>query len=137
MRAIPTVPLPFGITLGFLPHLPVVVPQPIERLHWRLFVFEVPLDVTLIAHQIQQLANNFDIIFIEGSSLEHSHNAKEWSMFARKILPVFENGKALSDDDKHAIDYLKEINGKMTGWVYNKTLSTREKKSFLKKLLNG
>lgn len=94
-------------------------------------------DYHTIIHQIQQLANNFDIIFIEGSSLEHSHNAKEWSMFARKILPVFENGKALSDDDKHAIDYLKEINGKMTGWVYNKTLSTREKKSFLKKLLNG
>ena len=94
-------------------------------------------DYQTIIHQIQQLANNFDIIFIEGSSLEHSHNAKEWSMFARKILPVFENGRALTDDDKHAIDYLKEINGKMTGWVYNKTVGAKEKKSFLKKLLNG
>lgn len=94
-------------------------------------------DYQTIIHQIQQLANNFDIIFIEGASLEHSHNAKEWSMFARKILPVFENGRALTDDDKHAIDYLKEINGKMTGWVYNKTFSAKEKKSFLKKLLNG
>jgi Mrp family chromosome partitioning ATPase/uncharacterized protein involved in exopolysaccharide biosynthesis len=94
-------------------------------------------DYQTIIHQMQQLANNFDIILIEASSLQHTHNAKEWSMFARKILPVFESGRALTEDDKYAIDYLKEINGKMTGWVYNKATRSAEKKSLLKRLLNG
>ncbi|MDQ6814780.1 MAG: AAA family ATPase, partial [Bacteroidota bacterium] len=76
-----------------------------------------------IASKIDALKNIFDIILIETPALYKMNKAKEWIMFADKVVPVFEASKAIKHGN--GIEYLTSLNGKMTGWVLNKAVSSR------------
>ncbi len=72
-----------------------------------------------IAAKLEQLKSVFDIIIIESSALVSLNKAKEWVMFADKVVTVFEAGKSLTETDKQYIEYLKQLHNKFIGWVLN------------------
>lgn len=61
----------------------------------------------------------FDIIIIEAPSLDALNRSKEMSLFAEKILTVFEANRDITDARKHHVDYLKNQNNKFIGWIIN------------------
>lgn len=65
------------------------------------------------------LRNEFDVIIIDVNSLKDINIAKEWLLFTENNLAVFEAGKALSDQDKELVEYIKDQPG-FLGWVLNK-----------------
>lgn len=65
------------------------------------------------------LKKEFDFIVIDINSLKEINKAKEWLSFADKSISVFQYGNNIVDDDKEAIEYIKNQPGFM-GWVLNK-----------------
>jgi succinoglycan biosynthesis transport protein ExoP len=61
----------------------------------------------------------FDIIIIEAPALDALNRSKEMSLFAEKILTVFEANKNITGARNHHVDYLKNQNDKFIGWVIN------------------
>lgn len=65
------------------------------------------------------LRNEFDVIIIDVNSLKDINIAKEWLLFTENNIAIFEAGKALSDQDKELVEYIKDQPG-FVGWVLNK-----------------
>jgi uncharacterized protein involved in exopolysaccharide biosynthesis/Mrp family chromosome partitioning ATPase len=80
----------------------------------------------LIAEKIQTLRNLFDVILVEAPSLNKLNKAKEWIMFADKVVPVFAASKPISNTSNGEIDYLAGLNGKLTGWVLNQVVDDKK-----------
>ena len=72
-----------------------------------------------IAAKLETLKNLFDIIIIESPALDTLNKSKEWTSFANKIVTVFESGQVISDQINQNIEYLKSLNGKFIGWIFN------------------
>ncbi|HMG84021.1 MAG TPA: AAA family ATPase [Ferruginibacter sp.] len=77
-------------------------------------------DEKTIQKRMEELKKKFDIIIIEAGSFDTLNKPKEWMVIADKSLVVFESNKALDDKTLPAIEYLRNLNGKMLGWVLNK-----------------
>jgi polysaccharide biosynthesis transport protein len=73
-----------------------------------------------IQYKMDALRNQFDIIIIETGSLDTLSKAKEWIPFTDKVVGVFENNQSIKESAKASIQYLRNLNGKMMGWVINK-----------------
>ncbi|MCW3081238.1 hypothetical protein [Segetibacter sp.] len=78
-----------------------------------------------VADKINTLNSLFDVILIETPSLNKLNKAKEWIMFADKVVPVFEATRTISHSNNGEIDYLTSLNGKLTGWVLNKVVNSK------------
>jgi len=72
-----------------------------------------------IKELFQSFKATFDIIIIEAAALDALNRSKEMSLFAEKILTVFEANKDITDAGKHQVEYLKSQNDKFIGWVIN------------------
>ncbi|HEX8460932.1 MAG TPA: AAA family ATPase [Segetibacter sp.] len=79
----------------------------------------------IISGKIQALKSQFDIILIETPSLNKLNKAKEWIMFADKVVPVFEASQTLGNNNTEELQYLNNLNGKFTGWVLNKVVNSK------------
>ncbi len=79
--------------------------------------------------KFNQLKEDFDIIIIESEGLTSFNKSKEWIFFSEKVLTVFESGRKLSIQSKQSVDYLKGLNEKFIGWIFNRD----ENESFTKK----
>ncbi|MBC7850582.1 MAG: hypothetical protein H7Y31_12650, partial [Chitinophagaceae bacterium] len=73
-----------------------------------------------LLESIDRVAANYDIIFIEASSLNHHPDAKELSKYADGIIAVFSATSAAAQADKESIEYLKSTGNKLVGAVFNK-----------------
>lgn len=73
-----------------------------------------------IQARMQLLKNEFDIIIVDTSSLDTLNKSKEWMIFSDSVVPVFEGAQVLSEAKKQEVQYLKGLNGKLIGWVFNK-----------------
>jgi succinoglycan biosynthesis transport protein ExoP len=65
------------------------------------------------------LRKEFDLIFIDITSMKEFNKAKEWLSFTDKSIAVLEYGKVITDEEKEVVNYLKNLNG-FTGWILNK-----------------
>ncbi|QQL51239.1 exopolysaccharide transport family protein [Mucilaginibacter ginkgonis] len=74
-----------------------------------------------VQEKLEQLQTVFDVIIIETGSLNSLSKTKEWMLFTDNTIGLFENNQSLRGDSKPSIDYLKGLNGRMMGWVLNKT----------------
>ncbi|NIJ53642.1 GumC family protein [Dyadobacter arcticus] len=72
---------------------------------------------TQIREAFNSLKTKFDVILIEADSLVSMNKAKEWITFSDTVVSVFESGRTISYADRSKIEYLKNLNGKMAGWV--------------------
>lgn len=76
-------------------------------------------DASRIKNKFDQLKDSFDIIIIETPSLYYNE-AKEWINFSDDVVLVYEAGKSITESNTSYIQYLKGLNGKLAGWIFNK-----------------
>ena len=93
----------------------------------------------VLEERLSQLKSSFDYIIVETPALKDLDKAKEWFLFADKIMGVFEANRKLNDQQKMQTDYLHALNhNKFIGWVINKVpAATSEKKGWFKNNKNG
>jgi succinoglycan biosynthesis transport protein ExoP len=72
-----------------------------------------------ITEKFKKLRAEFDIIIIESPSLGNLNKSKEWTLFADKVVTVYESGKSISEKYKPNLAYLKSLDGKFIGWILN------------------
>ena len=69
---------------------------------------------------INDLAESYDYIFLEGASLNKYSDTRELVNFADKIVAVFSSESEIKDEDKTSIDYLLAQGDKFFGSILNK-----------------
>jgi uncharacterized protein involved in exopolysaccharide biosynthesis/Mrp family chromosome partitioning ATPase len=85
-------------------------------------------DMTLLELQDERTINErmaelkliYDLIIIEVPALEKLNKAKEWLLFADKVIAVFEADQTITESKKLSITYLKTLGSKFGGWIFNK-----------------
>jgi capsular polysaccharide biosynthesis protein len=70
--------------------------------------------------KLNQLKEDFDIIIIESEGLTSFNKSKEWIFFSEKVLTVFESRRKITIQSKQSIEYLKGLNEKFIGWIFNR-----------------
>ena len=73
-----------------------------------------------IADKLDELKEAFDIVIIEGPSLNSYSKSKEWVLFTEKVVAVFAAGKKITFNKKQNIHYLNDLDDKFIGWIFNK-----------------
>jgi polysaccharide biosynthesis transport protein len=71
------------------------------------------------------LKSIYDVIIVETSAMNSMNkaNAKEWISFADRVVVVFEAGRKLDETAAKHVQYLKQLNGKLTGMIMNKVIT--------------
>lgn len=69
---------------------------------------------------LDELAVQYDYIFMEGASLNTFADTKELTPYVDKVLPIFSARSAVKQADRLSIEYLKSLNGKLMQSVLNK-----------------
>lgn len=90
-------------------------------------LFEIT-DEAVIRQKIQDLKEEFDVIFIESSALDTLNRSKEWNSVVDNIIAVYEADKAMSFTDKANLKYLKSMPDQFIGWIMNKVILDKPKK---------
>jgi len=76
-------------------------------------------NVNSLKKGFEVLKEQFDVIVIDVDSLKEINKAKEWLLFTEVNIAVFEAGRAVADEEKELIKYIREKPG-FIGWVLNK-----------------
>jgi succinoglycan biosynthesis transport protein ExoP len=74
----------------------------------------------LIRDKFNKLRSEYDIIIIEVPSMDALNKAKEWLLFADKTIAVFEANQTLNYTKNEGIKYLKFLDSKFGGFIFNK-----------------
>ena len=76
-------------------------------------------DSEVVKRKMDELKNWFDVIIIETSALETLNKAKEWIVYADRIVTVFEACQSFDETKETTLDYLKSLDERFIGWVMN------------------
>ncbi|RYE37176.1 MAG: lipopolysaccharide biosynthesis protein [Sphingobacteriaceae bacterium] len=79
-----------------------------------------------IRSKIDLLKKNFDVVIIETEPLNLMNKAKEWILFADKVIAVFEANQSIDHNKKLHIGYLKNLGDKLIGLIMNKVIAKPE-----------
>ncbi|MBC8053220.1 MAG: lipopolysaccharide biosynthesis protein [Sphingobacteriaceae bacterium] len=90
-------------------------------------------DQAVIESRFEQLKSLYDLIIIEVPALSITESSKEWILLTEKVLGVFEFKEYITDIKTQQISYIKSLDTKFAGWVFNKIPSASPSKSFFKK----
>jgi uncharacterized protein involved in exopolysaccharide biosynthesis/Mrp family chromosome partitioning ATPase len=74
----------------------------------------------LISKKISEVKQNYDYIFLEGTSLNRYSDSKELMTYVDKFSLVFSALNNVDEADKNSIDFVKKINEKFVGALLNK-----------------
>ncbi|GAB3937197.1 exopolysaccharide transport family protein [Mucilaginibacter myungsuensis] len=77
-------------------------------------------DEKAIKDKFAELQRTYDIIIIETPALSALSKAKEWFIFADKIVSVFEAGQSIFNGKKLVVKYFQNEGDKFSGWILNK-----------------
>jgi polysaccharide biosynthesis transport protein len=77
-------------------------------------------DEKTINERLKDLKAMYDLIIIEAPALEKMNKAKEWLLFADKVVAVFQADQTLTESKRQSIQYLKTLDNKFGGWIFNK-----------------
>jgi len=70
--------------------------------------------------KVSQFKKQYDYIFLEAACLSHYSDARELASVVDKVIPIFDATTQFTKDDKHQVNYLSGLNGKILGSVLNK-----------------
>lgn len=73
--------------------------------------------------KVHELTKGYDIIFMEGASLNKYSDSKELSNISDVVISVFSANNVIEESDKNSIDILKDMESKFIGAILN-NLST-------------
>ena len=76
---------------------------------------------SMLREKFAHLKEQYDVVLIETPPLTASNQAKEWLVFADRIVAVFAYGETLKDEDKSKLDYLRSRGTTLSGWVLTGT----------------
>ena len=89
-----------------------------------------------IQKKLADLDSRFDIVIVEMASLDSLNRSKEWIIFSKDLIAVYEAGQTLTVVTRGQLNYLKSLDTKFIGWVLNKTgsrkVESRKRKWFRK-----
>ena len=89
-----------------------------------------------IQKKLADLESRFDIVIVEMASLDSLNRSKEWIIFSKDLIAVYEAGQTLTVATRGQLNYLKSLDTKFIGWVLNKTgsrkVESRKRKWFRK-----
>lgn len=77
-------------------------------------------DETSAKEKFEYLKSIYDLILIETPALVDTETSKEWILLADKVIGVFEYKEYITDSKKVQLSYLKSLNERFVGWVFNK-----------------
>lgn len=69
---------------------------------------------------LNQLLGHYDYIFMEGAALNEYSDTKELIKYVDKVVPVFSAQASIKQKDRETLNYMKSLNGKLTGAILNK-----------------
>ncbi len=69
---------------------------------------------------IEDLKQNYDYVFMEGSAMNNYADTKELIEFSDKIIAVFGAETLVDDVDRQSIEFLKTLDDKLMGAILNK-----------------
>lgn len=95
------------------------------------------VDEETITQRFNHLKSLYDLILVETPALTITETSKEWILFAEKVIGVFEFKDNISDTKKEQLSFVKSIESKFIGWVFNKIAVNAPKKQWFKKFKNG
>jgi len=72
-----------------------------------------------IRERLDWASKIFDLVIIETSAIDKSNHSKEWILFSKNIVSVFEAGQKMDESKKAYIPMLQE-SGSFIGWILNK-----------------
>lgn len=78
-------------------------------------------DERTIEAKIAYLKQHYDVILVETPALTAFNKAKEWILFADRVVAAFPFGKAIRDSDKAPLNYLRSRGAILSGWVLTGT----------------
>lgn len=78
-------------------------------------------DEQTIQARLTYLKQHYDVILVETPALTGFNKAKEWILFADRVVVSFPFGKAIRDSDKAKISYLRSRGAILSGWVLTGT----------------
>lgn len=78
-------------------------------------------DAQTIQAKLASLKEEYDVILVETPALTAHNKAKEWILFADRVVAAFPFGKAIRDSDKTALNYLRSRGAILSGWVLTGT----------------
>ncbi len=70
--------------------------------------------------KVNQFKKQYDYIFMEAACLSQYSDARELATVVDKVIPIFDATTQFATDDKHQVQYLVGLNGKILGSVLNK-----------------
>lgn len=85
-------------------------------------------DEKSIREKLNELKKIYDVILVEAPPLSALSKAKEWFIFADKIVAVFESEQRIFNGKKIIIKYFQGTGDKFSGWILNKVASDGKKK---------
>ena len=74
----------------------------------------------VIKQKFDILKLTYDVIIIDAPAMSSLNKSKEWLLFADKAVLVFEANQIITEPKNAAIKYLKLLDHKFSGWVFNK-----------------
>jgi succinoglycan biosynthesis transport protein ExoP len=83
-------------------------------------------DEQTIQTQLAYLKQQYDVILVETPALTGLNKAKEWILFADRVVTAFPYGKGLTGADKSRLNYLRSRGSMLSGWVLTGTPSKIE-----------
>lgn len=78
-------------------------------------------DEKTIQAKLVDLKQQYDVILVETPALAAHNQAKEWILFADRVVAAFPFGKVIRDSDKAKISYLRSRGAVLSGWVLTGT----------------
>lgn len=82
-------------------------------------------DEDIVIPKLNYLRDVFDIIIVEGPSLDRLNKSREWIVVADKVLGVYVSGAPIRNSAKPHIRFLETIGNKFAGWALNKVQFNR------------
>lgn len=84
-----------------------------------------------IAAQLEVAKDIFSLVIVDLPSVSSSSLSREWISFSSNIIPVFNGGSTISEEEKSYVELLKE-NGLLRGWIMNRTEPDSKEMEFFK-----
>jgi uncharacterized protein involved in exopolysaccharide biosynthesis len=86
-------------------------------------------DESTTLKRFDYLKSLYDLILIEIPALTQTESSKEWFLISEKVIGVFEYKQYITDLKNQQLSFIKSLEGKFIGWIFNKFPAAPVKKS--------
>jgi len=89
-----------------------------------------------VREKLVVLRNTFDIIIVEAPSMINMNKAKEWNVFADKVVTIFQANQTINEKKMDHFKYSQQLGDIFSGLILNKASAPYKKKGIRSALLS-